>query len=598
MPQPDQTPGSRSRNEFSGTADNVVQVGTLYGDVVFADSAESTQRAKEFEDRYRRGIVESLDRVALFGPTPQWAETFALSSAYVDLTLTDPVSERGGLGIDEVLAGSRRLLLEGSAGTGKSTMLRALAIRALRGELPEAVAGSARPVPFLLKLRSFVQDEQLVLPKPEDFVASVAPLLDSAKPEKWVSRLLESGRTLVLVDGIDEVRDMHRGQVLDWVRSLVDFYPKAGYVVTARPAAVREGWRKELRGLGFATTRIEPMSRRQVHNFVDHWYRTIWREGRGAEDLKAWIDRERGLSSLATSPLLCGVLCALHYQCGILPATLLQLYEDGLDLLVERRDYQRAIRHHFWQLPRSVSRPLLGRIALWMVLNGRDAIPWSTAMKIATDFAFQIKGAGYRAEVPQLIHDLIEQTGTLRRSEDNLAFSLPSFQDYFAADEIIRHDHLHHLVRHAHDPTYHDVVVLAAGLAEQDVAARLLTQLLDRATAEPSYQRALRLVAAACLSVVPALPRPLYEHLHDEATKLLPPATIDEAYDLAGVVVVDLLVELARTREFTDAEAAASIRAASMIDMAGASALLELFADHASPLVQRELAAAHARDSG
>jgi predicted NACHT family NTPase len=593
----DRTP--EFRNEVSGTAGNVVQVHTLYGNIVFAGSAESTQEAKKFEDRYRQGIHEGLDRVALFGPRPQWAETFRLSAAYVELSLTDPVTERSNLRIDDVLTARRRLLLEGSAGTGKSTMLRKLAIRALRGELPET-AGSSSPVPFPLKLRSFVKDDKLTLPGPEEFVAAVAPLLGEAKPGKWVSRLLESGRALILIDGIDEVRDVHRGQVLDWVRNLVDFYPDVGYVVTARPAAVREAWRQELRNLGFTTTRIEPMSRRQVNSFVDNWHRTMRLDETTAAELKMVIATHRDLSSLSTSPLLCGVLCAIHDTYRSLPSTRHQLYDTGLSLLLERRDVLRGLRDHFWQLPRSVSQPLLCRIALWMMLNGQDSIPWNTALKLIKDWTHQVADEDYSADPRRLLHDLIEQTGIMWRSgEDNLEFSLPSFQDYFAAAEIIRQDHVKHLILNAHNPAYHDVVIMAAELASPPVATQVLTGLLERAEAEPTYQRGLRLLALACLAVVRELPPRLAERISDEARQLLPPSDIEDAYHLAGagVFVLDLLIELARTREFTDAEAAASIRAASMIDAAGAGALLDHFSDRSSPQVQRELAAARTRDS-
>ncbi|GAB2979639.1 NACHT domain-containing protein [Saccharothrix stipae] len=602
-------PGASSSNDFSGTADNVVQVGTLYGNVVFADSAESTHRAKAFEDVYRRGIHENLNRVVFFGRTREWAETFRLTEAYVELSLTDLAAERGGLRVDDALAGRRRLLLEGSAGTGKSTVLRKLAIRALRGELSEEaageVAGSPGPVPFLLKLRSFVRDDRLALPEPEDFVAAVARPLVSAKPGTWVSRLLESGRALVLVDGIDEVREVHRGSVLAWVRNLIDFYPDVGFVVTARPAAVPEAWRKELRGLGFATARLEPMNRRQVNGFIDNWHRAMgipeWSES--ATELKEEVAARRDLSSLATSPLLCGVLCAIHADHRTsLPSTRHALYETGLSLLLERRDQLRGFRsERSWQLPRSVSQPLLGRIALWMVLNGQDSIPATTALTMVERTTADPPHSYHRAKPLDVLHDVVEQTGIMRRSGPDsleLEFSLSSFQDYFAAVEIIKQHHVKHLVLNAHNPTYHDVVIMTAELADEPVATDLLTGLVERAEAADVHRRDLWLLAAACVANIP-VPPPLRDRIGDEARRLLPPTGLDEAHHLAGAggFVLDLLIELARTREFTDAEAAASIRAASLIDPVRTRVLLEHFSRRSSPRVRQELAAARSRDS-
>jgi hypothetical protein len=395
------------------------------------------------------------------------------------------------------------------------------------------------------------------------------------------------------------------------VRNLVDFYPDAGFVVTARPAALPEAWRKELRGLGFATALLEPMSRLQVNGFIDNWHRAKRIPGQLAAELKKAVSARRDLSSLTTSPLLCGVLCAVHLRRdAYVPSTRLELYETGAELLMERRDLVRAIRGSTWQLPRSISEPLLRRMALWMVLNGENSVPITTASTMAEesirrtsaeasqyapDVRFQVMR--YQEAPIRLLLDLVEQTGIVRwLGNGDLEFSWPSFQDYLAASEIIVQDHVKHLVLNAHNPVYHDVIIMTADVADAPAATRLLTGLVERAATEESNH--LWLLAAACVANVAVLPPDLKDRVGNATRRLLPPSNIEEAYRLAGGgFVLDLIIELALTRDLTDAEAAASLRVASLIDPVRTSVLLEHFGHRSSPRVQQELAAARARDS-
>lgn len=272
---------------------------------------------------------------------------------------------------------------------------------------------------------------------------------------------------------------------------------------------MHEKMREDLRALGFATAKLEPMTRIQVDDFIDRWYRAAagseryLQYGEPAESealarrLKDDLRSRPDLKSLATTPLLCAVICAVNLHWWHLPARRTELYDSALQLLLERRDVQRSIRGSE-QLGSYQSQPMLARIALLMLMNGQDSIPRPSALNAIAELAEHF---GYSANY--MLQQLLEQTGLLQEARPDLVeFRYSSFQDYLAAREIIRQDLFPYLIINSHNPTYHDVVVNVMELVDLPTMRELLAALITRAEeeAEASLRRQLWLLAADCLN--------------------------------------------------------------------------------------------------
>ncbi|MFJ2218447.1 NACHT domain-containing protein [Streptomyces anulatus] len=239
----------------------------------------------DFERRYAEFVATANGRVELFGLTlGRSAGGWPLETAYISLSVSgyevdgghgpgQPV--RASIGIEQALGEWDRLLLRGPAGSGKSTLVQWLALNAARQTFDGELADWNRCVPFVLRLRAFTALD--ALPAPADFLRAAGVPLHGSAPAGWADRLLQQGRALVLVDGVDEVPDRLRKRTERWLRDLIAAYPRARYVVTTRPSAVPETW---LSGSGFEPHSLLAMSQEDVRAFIEHWHRAARSECR------------------------------------------------------------------------------------------------------------------------------------------------------------------------------------------------------------------------------------------------------------------------------------------------------------------------------
>ncbi|MFF7248351.1 NACHT domain-containing protein [Embleya sp. NPDC008237] len=535
-----------------------------------------------FDRRYRAGLRVKLDQARLFGVTeldPQ-DSTYELTTAYVSLVVQtrreprprrrwdddtgQPDTTRSLL--EDALARSDRMVLEGPAGSGKSTLLRRLAVHVASGDLPARLSSWTGRVPFLLKLRTMVADDRLVLPDPAHFVAASGSTLGAEQPPGWAARRMRDGRSVVFVDGVDELPEEYRADALDWLEQLCVDYPDAAYVLTSRPRVLSEQRHRRLRTAGFVAGELQAMSAAQVALFVDRWHRAQVGDpdelAACAEQLKLTFDSRRDLARLGTNPLLCALMCALHrYADQALPEGRTELYRSAMAMLLGGRERARRISTSRVRLQPTQLEKVLAALAMWMTLNGRRSITRRVATACVDDVLTRFRQTvepPYTAD--EVLDSLVARSGLLQEPElDVFEFGHASFQDYLAALEIVRAEHLDHLINHAHDPLYHDVLIMAVGRTQDDPSRQreLLDGLIARAEADEMHRDRLWLLGAACVSGAAMVDRERAERFREETAGLLPPKDREAAENLAaaGEFVVDLLVDLTRNQRVSDGDA-------------------------------------------
>ncbi|MGW5334240.1 NACHT domain-containing protein [Streptomyces bauhiniae] len=544
---------------------------------------------RDFETRYLAHLAKKHGRLTIYGiDLTNSPGRWPLDAAYLSLEAVRHDSEPLGSAFgtapakpvrvpaDEALAGHDRVLLRGVAGSGKTTLVQWLAVSAASGPTGR-MAHLAGRVPFVLPLRTLTRHGEQ-LPSPARFLTAVGCPLDGAQPDGWEYRVLASGRGLVLIDGLDEVPERERERARAWLRDLADAFPGNHWLITSRPSAVDEEW---LADDGFTELVLSAMSPSDVASFIHRWHGAA-STGVPEEDelLAAYraqlLDAVRtkpDLGRLATNPLMCGLICALHRdRRGYLPHGRKELYESALSMLLTRRDRERDMAVP--ELSEEPQLQFLQRLAYWLIRNGRTELDRDRAESIITEGLPAVPAASTLGDAAAVLRHFLIRTGLLLTpSPDALHFVHRTFQDYLGARAAVEAGDFGLLADHACDDQWSDVIRMAVAQARPRERAELLGLLVSK-----SDKRA-HLLAMACLEHATELDPAVRARVQYLARRLLPPRTAEGARELAlaGPLVLELLPG---PEGLSDEEAAAVTTTAALVGTDAAVPLLARYAMH------------------
>lgn len=412
----------------------------------------------------------------------------------------------------QVLAKHRELTLLGKPGSGKSTfgasVLLALA-QARQGHADELKSlgeewkfGALLPVRVVL--RRFA--EQLPLSDQPasagDLWAFIGRDLEargyglSVDTMKYVQSIARNQGALILFDGLDECGDsIRRDRVLHAVRELMGSAGKlCRFVLTARPYAW-PGGPDPAKGVHA----LADFNTDQTEQFIRAWYAALERHNwcspgdaeRKRDDLlRAW--RRPDLLPLARNPLLLSLMASLHTNRGRLPDDRADLYDDSVNLLMQR-----------WNESTGADRALLDELAIpCLKLADLREVLEELAFKVHEQNAGQAGTADVgedqlvRAFCPLLsgskdkadvVVDYIENRAGLligqgeKGGERQFTFPHRSFQEFLAACHLAARDNFPEecarLTRSAPDH-WQVVLPLAARIAKVERGASAADELI------------------------------------------------------------------------------------------------------------------------
>ncbi|WP_405974197.1 NACHT domain-containing protein [Streptomyces sp. NBC_00988] len=567
---------------------------------------DGTDQDQEFRRWYMELVSNTLDEVELFRRTSDRAAAqVRLSVAYVSLRATgddgtrrrtaralplrpdlsgweESGTESSGMRVESALGGASRVLLRGEAGSGKTTLLRWLAITAARGAFTAELADWNGLTPVFVKLREY--SGRSLPKKPEELLDGVAGNITGIMPRGWVERQLRDNKVLLLVDGVDELLGSERRSVRDWLRKLLATYGGIRVVVTSRPTAAGADW---LRREDFTALHLDRMTPPDLAAFVRQWHEAVRELGDelpcGVDELPRYeqsllnsLKDRAHLQSLAGTPLLAAMLCAMHLNRGSqLPRDRMELYRNALHTLVHDRDADR-----------NVPSALNSKLSLGDKLVVLRDLAWRLSDNNRSEIALDQAAVHVAAKLSAMRHlevqdghgvleQLRDRSGILRSPvEGRLDFVHRTFQEYLAAEEATEEDRIGNLVGRAHLDLWRETIIMAAGHANSRQRQELLDGILDRAEAEPRYARVLRLLAASCQETLPTIPDELAGRLDEAMSALLPARRRTDPPALAAVGP-SLLRRLPRSLgELTEKAARQTVRTVAMVGGKEALALM------------------------
>ncbi|MGW5866389.1 NACHT domain-containing protein [Streptomyces sp. NPDC055239] len=530
-------------------------------DVLIQRLASQSAQDAGFEERYGSYVAKKHSRLTIYGVDLDECRDWPLDTAYLSLrasrsadhlpapegtyaagspegmpSLSGPWASSP---VEGVFAGTERLLLRGAAGSGKTTLVQWLAVTTARqDQLTGDLAHLIGRVPYVLPLRTLTRGGAS-LPTPGDFLSAVGNPLAGAQPVGWTDRVLSAGRGLLLIDGMDEVPDQERERTRRWLSDLLTAYPGNLWLVTSRPSAVREDW---LGAEDFTDLTLSRMSRENITVFIRRWHEAAGADATMGETLLDAVRTKQDLGRLATNPLMCALVCALHRERrGFLPRGRKALYDAALSMLLERRDRERDMAV---ELDEESQIELLQKLAYWLIRNGRAEMDHTDAVHQLERLLPSMPYVAEQGTAEDILRHLLVRSGLLREPGPGAVdFVHRTFQDYLGARAAVEERDFDLLLRHAHLDQWEDVVRMAIAHARPDERVGLLRGVMKRGDTEPEHRVRLHLLAMACLEHAAKLDPEVRGEVERRAGELIPPRSYPEANELAelGPIVLELL---------------------------------------------------------
>lgn len=365
------------------------------------------------------------------------------------------IIDKGIPGLEAVEKYSKLMVL-GKPGSGKTTFLKHLAIQCNKGKF------QAHRVPIFIALKQFAEAEG----KPNLLEYITQMFADCDVSADQITVLLRHGKTLVLLDGLDEVKVEDNSRVINQVRDLSDKFRQNQFVITCRIAASNYTFDK------FTDVEIADFDDKQIATFARKWFQA--KEPAKAEEFIEQLRENDPIRELATNPLLLTLLCLVFEESDKFPVNRSELYEEGVDILLRRWDETRNIEREqvYKNLSLQRKKDLLSQIALTTFERGDYFFKQKQLEQYISDYIRNLPDAQNDPEALQLDSEAVlksieAQHGLLvERAQKIYSFSHLTFQEYFTAKRFVERADWQNLVSVSHitAPRWREVFLLAISM--------------------------------------------------------------------------------------------------------------------------------------
>jgi hypothetical protein len=438
--------------------------------------AEQLAESENLHDARRRAYVNQPPRPVLevIGPDTRFAPSKSITSL-------DP-----------------NLVILGDPGSGKSSLLRFLALRWAR--IDDANLRYTQPLPLLIDLREYNRWECSSGKGFPKYLheASTWHRLN----QQTLNHLLDQpDRVVLLLDGLDEVFDpVERETVVNDIHRFSNDYKHVRIVVTSRVVGYQP---HRLRNAEFRHFMLQDLDEDQIGHFLDKWHDVTFDKPQEAETkrqrLDAAIKNSKSIAQLAGNPLLLTMMAILNRN-QKLPDDRVDLYQQCSRLLLHQWDVERTLGEfpglsaeiglrEKTDILRTVAYAMQTRLSDESRANYIDGTTLTSLIEdyLHTELRFEQARAVARALVEQLRarNFILCYLGA-----DSYAFVHRTFLEYFCAADIVHQfnvaktlseqDLIALFDAHCRDDDWREVLRLICGQIDEQFVGRIVEHLTGR----------------------------------------------------------------------------------------------------------------------
>jgi hypothetical protein len=382
-----------------------------------------------------------------------------------------------------------KLMMLGQPGAGKTTFLQHIAIECNQGRF------QGNYVPIFIRLREFTEDAK----DAGDFslfnyISHEFGCCRISQPDETLTKLLDDGRALILLDGLDEVPERHREEVLRQIRKFVNS-SRNQFIISCR---IAEGLS---RFKNFTNVEVADFTLEQIDQFARKWFITFAKQSkcneqeglRKATEFMEKLNENNRIQELAVTPLLLTFICLVFQHKDDFPTKRSELYEEGLSILLNKWDKDRGIERDeiYHDLSQYYKTKLFSYVAsVTFAQPPYYLFEKRIVQRHIADYLGKLPNANPNME-ELLFHSeaVLQAIGIqhgllIPRSKTIYSFSHRTFQEYFTARSIVTSSDqqaLKQLLKNIANPRWREVFLLITEmLPNADDLLEQMKQQVDR----------------------------------------------------------------------------------------------------------------------
>ncbi|OKH32890.1 NTPase [Nostoc calcicola FACHB-389] len=407
------------------------------------------------------------------------------------------------------------LVILGDPGSGKSTLLQFLALNWAESPLDNVIS---LPIPLLIELRTYMRRrEDKECNNFLEFFHQCSGAVHHLN-QLELDKQLKAGNALVMFDGLDEVFDPgKREDVITDIHRFTNEYPDVQVIVTSRIIGYKP---QRLLNAEFRHFILQDLDSEQIQDFIYRWHELTFTDAvdkeRKRERLQRGIETSKSIAELAGNPLLLTMMAILNRN-QELPRDRATLYDQASRVLLHQWDVERALTEDKRLDPKTIDykdkQAMLRQVAYKMQTDEKglagNLINENDLVKVLTDYLKTIEFDKSREVARVMINQLRTRNFMLCfLGADYYAFVHRTFLEYFCAWEFVWQfketqtltiEELKNEVfgKHWQDESWHEVLLLIAGMIEPRFVGEILEYLMVQDGEEEKFVNLF--LAAKCL---------------------------------------------------------------------------------------------------
>uniref|UniRef100_A0ACD5GUU2 NACHT C-terminal helical domain 2-containing protein n=1 Tax=Desertifilum tharense IPPAS B-1220 TaxID=1781255 RepID=A0ACD5GUU2_9CYAN len=407
----------------------------------------------------------------------------------------------------DALSRYRKLMILGKPGAGKTTFLQHIAIQCSEGKF------EPRRVPLFIKLKEFAEDAH---DKGEfNLLKYLIQNLSISKIKPEIAhQLIETGKTVILLDGLDEVAEFDSERVVREIRRVTRYHQNY-FAITCRIAASSHQFQE------FTDVEVADFNSEQVKSFSQKWFVAVAGNDSSAGKAlaakftnKLQSPENEAIRELSVTPILLNLTCLVFHANADFPSSRAKLYEQGLDILLRRWDKARGIYRDEVYLSLTLARKkqLLVQVAAIAFEKGIYFFEQSQIQQLIANYLQTLPDTLTSPDEVNLDSEVVlksieAQHGLLvERARRIYSFSHLTFQEYLTAQNIIDRltlDTEKSFVRYITDRRWREVFLLVVDMIDTpDSLLQAMKQYIDwMAASDENLQQLLTWVSQKSCSV-------------------------------------------------------------------------------------------------